>query len=100
MMAASAKARSVWLCGAAALVAIVVASLIPCQAPAAHWASLAGRAFPGYFTGTSIFCLASPRPFVVAASLMKFAALLEALQGLKIACLIFPPRRVEPPKRC
>ncbi|MGH6805008.1 MAG: hypothetical protein ACREC3_16845 [Methyloceanibacter sp.] len=38
--------------------------------------------FLAYFAVTALFCLAWPRPTVVAAGLIPLAVLLEALQGL------------------
>jgi VanZ family protein len=38
--------------------------------------------FLAYFTVTTIFCLAWPRPMVVAAVLLPFAVLMEAAQAL------------------
>jgi VanZ family protein len=38
--------------------------------------------FLAYFAVTAIFCLAWPRPMAVAAALVPFAVLMEALQGL------------------
>jgi VanZ family protein len=38
--------------------------------------------FIGYFIITSMFCLAWPRPMMVAAGLVVFAVLLEALQAI------------------
>jgi VanZ family protein len=38
--------------------------------------------FLGYFAITSLVCLAWPRPFVVGATLMVFAVVLETLQAL------------------
>jgi len=73
-----------WLavCGAVLIAAIVVASLVP-----AGWQVRLGlhwlvEHFLAYFAVTAIFCLAWPRPMVVAAVLIPFAVLLEALQGL------------------
>jgi len=56
----------------------------PCQAAAAHRLPWQVDHFLVYFAATSIFCLASPRPFVGAGSLMASAAPLEALQGLTL----------------
>jgi len=73
-----------WLavCGAVLIAAIVVASLVP-----AGWQVRLGlhwlvEHFLAYFAVTALFCLAWPRPMVVAAGLIPFAVLLEALQGL------------------
>jgi hypothetical protein len=40
--------------------------------------------FVVYFGVTAIICFAWPRPFLVAASLMLLAGLLEALQGVTL----------------
>jgi VanZ family protein len=77
-------ARSRWiaLCGAIVLIAAIVASLIPAGMQlrtGLHWQV---EHFLVYFVATSIFCLAWPRPFIVAGVMMAFSALLEALQGL------------------
>jgi hypothetical protein len=73
-----------WLavCGAVLIAAIVVASLVP-----AGWQVRLGlhwlvEHFLAYFAVTALFCLAWPRPMVVAAGLIPFAVLLEALQRL------------------
>ena len=68
--------------GGALLVAIAVASLIP-----AGWQIRLGlhwlvEHFLIYFAVTVLLCLAWPRPFLVAGSLMVLAGVLEALQGL------------------
>ncbi len=81
-MASSPFSRWVALTGAALIAAIVVATLMPagCQIRLGlHWLV---EHFLAYFAATSIFCLAWPRPFIVAGVMMAFAALLEALQGL------------------
>ena len=44
-----------------------------------HWQA---EHFLVYFLATSIFCLAWPRPFIVAGVMIAVSALLEALQGL------------------
>ena len=77
-------ARSKWiaLCGAVVLIAAVVASLIPANMQirtGLHWQV---EHFLVYFLATSIFCLAWPRPFIVAGVMIAVSALLEALQGL------------------
>ena len=73
-----------WLavCGAVLIAAIVVASLVP-----AGWQVRLGlhwlvEHFLAYFAVSALLCLAWPRPMVVAAVLIPFAVLLEALQGL------------------
>ena len=43
-----------------------------------HWQA---EHFLVYFLATSIFCLAWPRPFIVAGVMIAVSALLEALQG-------------------
>jgi apolipoprotein N-acyltransferase len=40
--------------------------------------------FVVYLAVTAVICVACPRPFIVATSLMVFAGLLEALQGLTL----------------
>jgi hypothetical protein len=77
-------ALSKWLavCGAVLIAAIAVATLVP-----AGWQIRLGlhwlvEHFLAYFVVTALFCLAWPRPMVVAAVLIPFAVLLEALQGL------------------
>jgi apolipoprotein N-acyltransferase len=40
--------------------------------------------FVVYFAVTAVICLACPRPFLVATSLMLLAGLLEALQGVTL----------------
>ena len=69
-------------CYAILLVAIVADSLVPVDWQVRlglHWLT---EHFLAYFALTSIVCLAWPRPMVVAAWLVPFAVLLEALQGL------------------
>ena len=70
------------IAGAVLLVAIAVATLIPAAwqvRTGLHWLL---EHFLAYFAVTAIFCLALPRPMAVAAVLISFALLLEALQGL------------------
>ena len=60
----------------------IVASLIPANMQirtGLHWQV---EHFLVYFAATAIFCLAWPRPLIVASVMMGFAAVLEALQGL------------------
>jgi hypothetical protein len=74
--------RWIWLCGAVALALIGVATLGPTQwvpRTGIHW--LVDH-FIIYFAVTAVICLACPRPVLVATSLMLFAGLLEALQGV------------------
>ncbi len=69
-------------CGAVVLIAAVVASLIPANMQirtGLHWQV---EHFLVYFLATAIFCLAWPRPFIVAGVMIAVSALLEALQGL------------------
>jgi hypothetical protein len=71
-----------WIFGAATLAAMAAASLMP-----ANWQLRTGlnwqiEHFLVYFLAATGFCLAWPRPFVVAGALVPFAAVLEALQGL------------------
>ena len=68
--------------GVIILIAAVVASLIPANMQirtGLHWQV---EHFLFYFIATAIFCVAWPRPFIVAGVMMAFSALLEALQGL------------------
>ena len=74
--------RWIGIAGAVLLVVIAVATLMP-----AGWQVRLGlhwlvEHFLAYFAVTGLFCLAWPRPMVVAAVLIPFAILLEALQGL------------------
>src|SRR3990170_5056249 len=81
-MGPSSLSRWIALAGAALLVAIAVATLIPAgwqMRLGLHWLV---EHFLAYFAVTSIFCLAWPRPMAVAAGLLPAAVLLEALQGL------------------
>ena len=74
--------RWIAIAGAVLLVAIAVATLIPAAWQirlGLHWLL---EHFLAYFAVTSIFCLAWPRPLVVAAVLLPIAILLEAAQGL------------------
>ncbi len=70
------------ICGVAALVLLAFIALGP-----AEWTPRSGLGFEfdhfvGYFVFTLMFCLAWPRPFVVAGALVAYAALLEALQAI------------------
>jgi VanZ family protein len=70
------------VCCVAALVLLAFIALGP-----AEWTPRSGLGweidhFVGYFIFTSMFCLAWPRPLVVAGALVAFASLLEALQGI------------------
>ena len=76
--------RTKWiaLAGVILLVAIAADSLVPVDWQVRlglHWLT---EHFLAYFAVTSIVCLAWPRPMAVAAWLVPFAVLLEALQGL------------------
>jgi VanZ family protein len=75
--------RSRWSAlGGVIVAAAIVASLIPANMQirtGLHWQV---EHFLVYFAATAIFCLAWPRPFIVAGVMVAFAALLEALQGL------------------
>ena len=69
-------------CCIAALVLLVFVGLGP-----ENWQPRSGLGFEvdhfvGYFVLTLMFCLAWPRPLVVAGVLVVFAAVLEALQAL------------------
>jgi hypothetical protein len=73
-----------WIAAAGALLmaAIAADSLVPFDWQVRlglHWLT---EHFVAYFAVTSIVCLAWPRPMAVAAWLVPFAVLLEALQGL------------------
>jgi VanZ family protein len=72
-----------WLAlGVIVLLAAIVASLIPANMQirtGLHWQV---EHFLVYFLATTIFCLAWPRPFIVAGVMAVFAAVIEALQGL------------------
>ena len=68
--------------GATALAALVLATLLP-----TGWVPRTGLGwgkehFLMYFATTTILCIASRRPFVVAVSLIVCSVFLEALQGL------------------
>ena len=80
-MIPSSASRLVWLCGAVALAVIAVATLGPTPwvpRTGLHWLV---EHFVVYFGVTAMICVAWPRPFLVAISLMLLAGLLEALQG-------------------
>ena len=69
-------------CCIAGLVLLVGIGLGP-----ANWQPRSGLGweidhFAGYFVITLVVCMAWPRPFVVAAALIVFAVVLEALQAL------------------
>ena len=73
-----------WIAAAGALLmaAIAADSLVPVDWQVRlglHWLT---EHFLAYFAVSSIVCLAWPRPMAVAAWLVPFAVLLEALQGL------------------
>jgi hypothetical protein len=68
--------------GVALIAAIAVATLIPAGwqiRTGLHWLT---EHFAIYFAVTVVLCLAWPRPFLVAGTLMVLGGLLEALQGL------------------
>ena len=78
----SSRSRLIAVCGAIVLIAAVIASLIPANMQlrtGLHWQV---EHFLVYFAATAIFCLAWPRPLIVAGVMVAFAAVLEALQGL------------------
>src|SRR5512144_431963 len=75
---------SKWIAVAGAVlpVAVTAASLVPVTLQirtGLHWLI---EHFLAYFALTLLFCLAWPRPFIVAAALMALAGAIEALQGL------------------
>jgi hypothetical protein len=70
------------VCSVAALVLLAFIALGP-----AAWTPRSGLGggvdhFVGYFVFTLMFCLAWPRPLVVAGALVAYAALLEAPQAI------------------
>lgn len=74
----------VGLYGAAALLLIALATLMPAEwvpRPGLHWLV---EHFISYFALTIIVCLAWPRPVPVALVLMVLAGVLEALQGATV----------------
>ena len=76
------RAKAICLLGAAAAVALAVATLIP-----GNWVPRTGLGFKfehfsAYFVTAIVLCVASRRPYVVAGSLIVVAAILEALQNL------------------
>jgi hypothetical protein len=73
---------SIGVAAAVLLVAIAADSLVPVAwqvRTGLHWLI---EHFLAYFAVTLLFCLAWPRPFLVAACLMVVAGAMEALQGL------------------
>jgi hypothetical protein len=75
---------SAWVAtlGVVMLAAIAADSLVPVTLQirsGLHWLI---EHFLAYFAVTFLLCLALPRPFIVAGSLMVIAAVMEALQGL------------------
>lgn len=76
------RTKAICLAGAAAAVALTLATLIP-----GSWVPRTGLGFKfehfsAYFVMAGVLCVLSRRPYVVAASLTALAAMLEALQGL------------------
>lgn len=76
--------RSRWLAiaGAALLVAIAIAAVIPQGWQVRlglHWLV---EHFLAFFTVTLVFCLALKRPMAVAAAMLPLAVLIEAAQAL------------------
>ena len=76
------RAKVICLLGAAAAVALAVATLIP-----GSWVPRTGLGFKfehfsAYFVTAIVLCVASRRPYLVAGSLVVVAAILEALQNL------------------
>lgn len=81
-MISATRARLIGLLGATALAALAMAALLPTK-----WVPRTGLGwqvehFLVYFATTLVLCIAWRKPYVVAISLMMFAGLLEALQGL------------------
>ena len=82
MIGGLSRTKVICLLGAAAAVALAVATLIP-----GSWVPRTGLGykfehFSAYFVTAIILSVASRRPYVVAGSLVVVAALLEALQNL------------------
>ncbi|HET9273981.1 MAG TPA: hypothetical protein VFO09_06920 [Methyloceanibacter sp.] len=76
------RSRSLTVAGAALIVLIAVAALIP-----AGWQVRLGlhwlvEHFLAFFTVTLVFCLAWKRPMAVAAVMLPVAVLIEAAQAL------------------
>ena len=81
-MTSDSRARLIGLLGATALAALAMAALLPTK-----WVPRTGLGwgvehFSVYFATTIVLCIAWPRPFIVAVSLIMFSGILEALQGL------------------
>ena len=75
------RTKAICLLGAAAAVALALATLMP-----GNWVPRTGLGFKfehfsAYFVTAIVLCVVSRRPYVVAASLMTLAAILEALTG-------------------
>ena len=81
MTSDSSRARLIGLLGATALAALAMATLLPTKwvPRTGHWEV---EHFIAYFATTMILSIASRRPIIVASSLIMFAGILEALQGL------------------
>ena len=82
LMTSESKARLTGLLGAATLAALAMAALLPTK-----WVPRTGLGwqvehFSIYFATTLGLCIAFPRPYIVAISVIVSSAILEALQGL------------------
>ena len=74
--------KSIAVAGVVLLAVVVADSLVPVTLQVRlglHWLI---EHFLAYFALTLLFCLAWPRPFVVAVALMAIASAIELLQGL------------------
>jgi hypothetical protein len=76
------RTKAICLVGAAAAVALTLATLVP-----ENWVPRTGLGFKfehfsAYFVMAGVLCVVSRRPYLVAVSLTALAAILEALQGL------------------
>ena len=81
-MTSDSKTRLIRLLGAAAFAAVAMAALLPTK-----WVPRTGLGwqvehFSIYFATTLVLCIAFPRPYIVAISVIVSSAILEALQGL------------------
>jgi VanZ family protein len=80
----TASRRRIWIAiaGAAAVVMIAVASLVPADMQLGTGLNWLVEHFLAYLGAAFVFCVAWPRPLIVAAVLAAVSALLELLQGL------------------
>ena len=81
-MVLDSRARLACLAGAISLASVVMATLLPTDLVPRTGLGWKTEHFLVYFATTTVLCIASTRPYIVAISLIVVSAFLETLQGI------------------